>query len=179
MSTRPSLRDRPSLEGQRLRNVVRSRGRSILRWSSLDYDGLRCITAEKVGFQLLSLRQPLRLQYSPVASDRAPKPNNYGLRVQTSGLRRTGRDPKFVLLGSGTTLIAAETTGRVCLALELEPRFVDVAVLRWEAFTGMAATLFADGRSFHQVAKERGAGGASGAVQSSGESHPAGDSTHE
>ena len=41
--------------------------------------------------------------------------------------------------GSGTTLIAAETVGRVCLALELEPGYCDVIVQRWEAFTGQAA----------------------------------------
>jgi DNA methylase len=58
-------------------------------------------------------------------------------------------------LGSGTTLIAAETTGRVCLAMELEPRFVDVAVRRWQAFTGMTACLLADGRPFEVVAAER------------------------
>ena len=39
-------------------------------------------------------------------------------------------------LGSGTTLIAAERTGRVCRAVELDPRYVDVVVRRWEAFTG-------------------------------------------
>ena len=44
-------------------------------------------------------------------------------------------------LGSGTTLIAAETTGRVCLGIELDPLYVDVAVRRWQAFTGKAATL--------------------------------------
>ncbi|MEE3101634.1 MAG: DNA methyltransferase, partial [Pseudomonadota bacterium] len=38
--------------------------------------------------------------------------------------------------GSGTTLIAAETTGRACLAMELDPAYVDVAVRRWEAFAG-------------------------------------------
>ncbi|MEE3101320.1 MAG: site-specific DNA-methyltransferase, partial [Pseudomonadota bacterium] len=43
--------------------------------------------------------------------------------------------------GSGTTLIAAETTGRACLAMELDPAYVDVAVRRWEAFTGKAAEL--------------------------------------
>ena len=58
-------------------------------------------------------------------------------------------------LGSGTTLIAAETTGRVCLAMELEPRYVDVAVRRWQAFTGMTACLLGDGRSFEVVAAER------------------------
>ncbi len=38
--------------------------------------------------------------------------------------------------GSGTTLIAAEITGRACLAMELDPAYVDVAVKRWEDFTG-------------------------------------------
>ena len=42
-------------------------------------------------------------------------------------------------LGSGTTLIAAEQTGRSCLALEIDPRYVDVAVARWQAFTGLQA----------------------------------------
>jgi DNA modification methylase len=57
-------------------------------------------------------------------------------------------------LGSGTTLIGAETTGRVYLGMELEPRFVDVAVRRWQAFTGLEACL-ADGRSFSVVADDR------------------------
>lgn len=43
--------------------------------------------------------------------------------------------------GSGTTLIAAERLGRRCYAMELEPRYVDVAVRRWEEFTGKKATL--------------------------------------
>ena len=42
-------------------------------------------------------------------------------------------------LGSGTQLIAAEKLGRVCYALEREPSYVDVAVRRWEAFTGEKA----------------------------------------
>jgi DNA modification methylase len=42
-------------------------------------------------------------------------------------------------LGSGTQLIAAEKLGRVCYAMEQSPEFVDVAVLRWEAFTGQKA----------------------------------------
>lgn len=45
-----------------------------------------------------------------------------------------------LFLGSGTTLIAAERTGRRCRAVELDRRHVDVAVARWEAFTGRAAT---------------------------------------
>ena len=42
-------------------------------------------------------------------------------------------------LGSGTQLIAAEKLGRVCYAMEREPSYVDVAVNRWESFTGETA----------------------------------------
>lgn len=42
-------------------------------------------------------------------------------------------------LGSGTTLIAAERTGRTCYGLEIDPHYVDVIVRRWEAFTGEKA----------------------------------------
>ena len=41
--------------------------------------------------------------------------------------------------GSGTTLIAAERLGRRCYALEIEPRYVQVAIERWQAFTGQEA----------------------------------------
>jgi DNA modification methylase len=42
--------------------------------------------------------------------------------------------------GSGTTIIAAESLGRRCYAMELEPRYVQVAIERWQAFTGREAT---------------------------------------
>jgi DNA modification methylase len=60
--------------------------------------------------------------------------------------------------GSGTTIIAAEATGRSCHAMELDPAYVDVAVLRWQAFTGQEAILEGDGRSFAALAAERVAG---------------------
>ena len=60
-------------------------------------------------------------------------------------------------LGSGTTLAAAELNGRVCLGLELDPKYVDVAVLRWQSLTGKEATLDGDGRSFGQIESERAA----------------------
>jgi DNA modification methylase len=53
--------------------------------------------------------------------------------------------------GSGTTIIAAEMTGRACHAIELSPQYVDMAVRRWEAFTGKDATLDGDGRTFKDV----------------------------
>jgi len=43
--------------------------------------------------------------------------------------------------GSGTTIIACEQLGRKCRAMEIEPRYVDVAVRRWEKFTGKTAEL--------------------------------------
>jgi DNA modification methylase len=58
-------------------------------------------------------------------------------------------------LGSGTTLVAAELTERKCCALELEPAYVDMALIRWEARTGDAARLAADGRRFAEVRAER------------------------
>jgi DNA methylase len=54
--------------------------------------------------------------------------------------------------GSGTTIIAAEMTGRCCHAIELAPQYVDVAVRRWEAFTGQQATHEATGRKFAETA---------------------------
>jgi DNA modification methylase len=57
--------------------------------------------------------------------------------------------------GSGTTLIAAEMEGRACHAVELSPGYVDVAIQRWQAFTGQVATLGADGLSFADVAAMR------------------------
>jgi DNA modification methylase len=58
--------------------------------------------------------------------------------------------------GSGTSIIAAETCGRISLSMELDPGYVDVAVLRWQAFTGETALLDGDGRSFGEVKAQRG-----------------------
>ena len=58
-------------------------------------------------------------------------------------------------LGSGSTLIAAETTGRHCHGVELDPAYVDVAVQRWQDFTGTQAVLAGDGRSFAAIRGER------------------------
>ena len=67
-------------------------------------------------------------------------------------------------LGSGTSLIAAETTGRACFAMETDPRYVDVAVRRWQSFTGKQATNSADGRSFEEIAANRQANNEAGPV---------------
>jgi DNA modification methylase len=68
-------------------------------------------------------------------------------------------------LGSGTTLIAAESTGRICLAIEIDPLYVDVAVRRWQAFTGKDLVLEGDGRGFAAIEAERLASASPAAAQ--------------
>jgi hypothetical protein len=55
--------------------------------------------------------------------------------------------------GSGTVLIAAERTGRRARAIEIDPHYVDVAVRRWQAYTGKAAVLSATGHTFEETAE--------------------------
>ncbi len=69
--------------------------------------------------------------------------------------------------GSGTTLIACEMMTRYCLAIELNPVYVDLAVVRWQDFAKGEATLEGDGRTFAEIAKARlkGSGKAAGKKQ--------------
>jgi tRNA/tmRNA/rRNA uracil-C5-methylase (TrmA/RlmC/RlmD family) len=57
--------------------------------------------------------------------------------------------------GSGSTLMAAEKVGRRGHGIEFEPRYVDVAIRRWEAHTKSDAILHGDGRTFAEIKAER------------------------
>lgn len=57
--------------------------------------------------------------------------------------------------GSGTTLVAAELTGRLCYGIEISPAFVDVIITRWQTLTGKQAILDGDWRTFAAIAIER------------------------
>ena len=57
--------------------------------------------------------------------------------------------------GSGSTMIACEKTGRRARLIELDPKYVDVIVKRWEDFTGKKATLAKSDQSFEVLAEER------------------------
>jgi DNA modification methylase len=81
----------------------------------------------------------------PVECMRRPILNN-------SAKRDSIYDP---FCGSGTTLIAAETTGRVCLGIEIDPRYCDVIAGRWQKLTGGKAVLESDGRAFDDLVAER------------------------
>ena len=58
-------------------------------------------------------------------------------------------------LGSGSTLIACEKTGRACVGLELSPAYCDVIITRWQNFSGKQAGMEEDGRTFEQVKEDR------------------------
>lgn len=58
-------------------------------------------------------------------------------------------------LGSGTTLLAAERTKRICFGVEIDPGYVDVAIRRWERMTGRQAILLATGETFAEVRDRR------------------------
>jgi len=58
-------------------------------------------------------------------------------------------------LGSGSTIIAAEQTGRIAAGIELDPIYVDVAVQRWQAFSGESAIHSESGLSFEELRRQR------------------------
>ena len=104
-----------------------------------DYEGVNTLRAER--------RQELALHptVKPVA-------------LVADAIRDCSRRGDLVLdpfAGSGTILIAAERTGRKARALEIDPHYVDVAVCRWQSYTGKTAILSATGDSFEDVSTKR------------------------
>jgi DNA modification methylase len=81
----------------------------------------------------------------PVACMKRPIENN-------SSPGQAVYDP---FVGSGTTIIAAEMTGRCCHAIEIDPAYVDTAIIRWQNFTGKQAVLEGDGCAFDKIAAKR------------------------
>ena len=78
----------------------------------------------------------------PRPADSELHPTMKPLALIERALENSSRPGDLVLdlfLGSGSTLIAAERTGRLCLGMELDPRYCAVAIARWEAFTGGVA----------------------------------------
>ena len=83
-----------------------------------------------------------------------PKPLAMMERVMRSSLPQNGLcvEP---FGGSGSTLMGAETTERVCYTMELQPKYCDVIIKRWQAFTGQQATLEATGQTFAEMEATR------------------------
>lgn len=72
--------------------------------------------------------------------------------VNNSSIGHAVYDP---FLGSGTTVIAAETEGRLCVGMELNPVYIDVIIKRWQDYTGREALLDASQKTFAEVASDR------------------------
>ena len=92
----------------------------------------------------------------PVANDLHPtmKP----VELVERALRNSSKSRDTVLDpfgGSGTTLIACERAERQARLIELEPKYCDVIIRRWQEHTGQEATLEGDGRLFREIARER------------------------
>jgi DNA modification methylase len=91
-----------------------------------------------------STQKPVERMRRPIINNSAAGEVNYG-----------------PFCGNGTTIIAAKTTGRICCATDIDARHMDVAVQRWEQFTGREATPIGSGSRFRdlQTAKRAGEGG--------------------
>jgi DNA modification methylase len=92
----------------------------------------------------------------PVANDLHPtmKP----VELVDRALRNSTKSRDTVLDpfgGSGTTLIACERAGRQARLIEMEPRYCDVIIRRWQEYSGKQAVLESDGRPFKDLAVER------------------------
>ena len=58
--------------------------------------------------------------------------------------------------GSGSTLIACEKTKRICRMVELDPKYCDVIIKRWQDYTGKEATLESTGETYNLMVKDNG-----------------------
>ena len=87
--------------------------------------------------------------------ERAMHPTVKPVEMVADAIRDCSRRGGVILdafSGSGTTIMAAEQTGRRARAIELDPRYVDVAVRRWQKATGGTATLAGSGTTFDDLA---------------------------
>lgn len=77
--------------------------------------------------------------------EKLPHPTQKPLQCMAFAIHNHAGDVYEPFLGSGTTLIAAEQLNRKCYGMEIEPRYVDVIVKRWQKFTGKVGKLVRDG----------------------------------
>jgi len=107
---------------------------------------------QRVGLPGINTMRPGRLD--ELAMHPTPKPVAMVADAIKDCSNRNGiiLDP---FMGSGTTLIAAERTGRRARGIELDPAYVDVAIRRWQTYTGKCAVLVATQQTFEEVEEER------------------------
>jgi DNA modification methylase len=89
------------------------------------------------------------------SEERCEHPTQKPLACMQTPVHNHGGSVYDPFTGSGTTLMACEIEGRSFYGCEIEPRYVDVALLRWQRYSGQEAVLEGDGRSFSEVAAAR------------------------
>ncbi len=85
-------------------------------------------------------------------------PTQKPVALSVEAIDKTTKDGNIVLdlfCGSGSTLIGCEKTGRCARLMEIDPKYVDVAIERWQNFTGQEATLESTGQAFNELRSER------------------------
>jgi DNA modification methylase len=124
-------------KGSHINNVALGRyGRN--RANVFDYAGQTSLRGRKSKLALHATVKPVAL----VADTIRDCSNSGGIILDPFG-------------GAGTTLIAAQKTGRRARLIELDPKYVDVSIRRWQHLTGAAAIHAETGRSFDDLARER------------------------
>ena len=102
-------------------------------WYAVKEGGKRNFTDDRTQTTLWEINKPHRSE----TGHSTQKPIECMARPLKNHSFKTVYDP---FLGSGTTLIAAEQLGRKCYGMEIDPKYCDVIVKRWEDFTGQTAT---------------------------------------
>jgi DNA modification methylase len=124
-------------KGPHINNVALGRyGRN--RANVFDYAGQTSLRGRKSKLSLHATAKPVAL----VADTIRDCSNRGGIILDPFG-------------GAGTTLIAAQKTGRRARLIELDPKYVDITIRRWQYLTGEAAIHAETGRSFDDLARER------------------------
>lgn len=93
-------------------------------------------------------------------ADLADHPTVKPVALVADAIRDVTKPGDIVLdafMGSGTTILSAERTRRRSYGIEIAPGYIDVAIRRWQAMTGLEATLEATGQTFAEVAAQRAA----------------------
>lgn len=102
-----------------------------------------CIAPSFPGFRPPTTRPPRAAPEPRRATRGAPEPDRSApvelARIAIENSSRPGEIVVDPFIGGGGVLIAAEATGRRCFGIELDPRYVDLIIRRWETFTGQRA----------------------------------------